>query len=165
MILTKKHLREVLVSQTIQIAFLGCNETLQAIWTGRETMDRAVELSFCCNSGLSSVDCDLKYLTITTSGNELVARDCLDSSQTQSTKVDAENKLLCLDMEATEVSRCCSSEKVVLLILREGHADIISNMRASVDDLRDELTSSWNQLPKSHLFGSTDSELIVSGLT
>ena len=165
MILAEKHLREVLVSQTIQIAFLSCNETLQAIWAGRETMDGAVELSFCCNSGLSTVYCDLKYLTIATSSNELVARDCLDSSQTQSTKVDAEYELLCLDMEATEVSRSCSGEKVVLLIFREGHADIISNVRASVDYLRDELTSSWNQLPKRHLFGSTDSELIVSGLT
>ena len=67
-------------------------------------------------------------------------------------------------MEACNVTGSSSSNEVVLLIRRESHADVVTNICASVDNLRKELTGLGNELPKSHLFGATDSKLIVLGL-
>ena len=64
-------------------------------------------------------------------------------------------------MEASNISRGGTSDEIVLLILREGHADEATNVSASVDDLGEELSSLRNQLPKSHFLGARDRELIV----
>ena len=69
-VLTEEHLREILVPQPVQVAFLCCNKTLQAIRATRESMDCSEELSSVDNGRIVAVDSNGEDLAVTTTADE-----------------------------------------------------------------------------------------------
>ena len=98
-------------------------------------MDGSVELSSGSHCRVLAIELKLEDLTVATSDNEFISGDWLDSAHTESAQIEAEHEHLSLDMEAVDFTGCCACNKIVLLVLREGHADVVTDMGACVDDL------------------------------
>ena len=160
-VLAQEHLREVLVPKAVEVTFISGDQRLQTIRAGREAVNSTIELSFVTSSSRVSVETHAENLTVTTAAYEVSRRDSLDRLDSKRAKIQTEHKLLGLHMEASNIARGSTSDEIVLLILREGHADEATNVSASVDDLGEELSSLRNQLPKSHFLSARDGELII----
>jgi hypothetical protein len=69
-----------LVSETVDVAFLSGNQTLQAIWARSEAVDSTEELRLVSNARVSSVHCNLEDLTITAANDNLISGHGLDTA-------------------------------------------------------------------------------------
>ena len=103
-------------------------------------------------------------MAITTPDDNFVSCDGLDRTNTHSAQVHVEDQLLRLYVEAAEFAGGRARDEIVFGVLRESHADVVSDVRARVDYLRQELSRGWHQLPQGHLSGATDGKLVVGSL-
>ena len=159
--LTKEHLWEVWVSESINITFVCCNETLESVRAWAETMDGSKELSLVCNSSVLSICIKAENVSISTRADDTSGWDGSNRSYSESAKVHGEDEHLCLHMEPADVSWRSSSKEVVFSVQTECHADVVSDKVSCVDNLCHQLASLWHELPKSELLGATHGKLIV----
>ena len=70
-VLAQEHLREVLVPKAVEVTFIGGDQRLQTIRTGREAVNCTIELCFVTGSSRITVEAYAENLTVTTAAYEV----------------------------------------------------------------------------------------------
>ena len=100
-------------------------------------------------------------LSITTTDTNFVVGDSLYIFDSLSTYRLSKNKHFVLNLEGAEISRSCTSKQEFLIWLGESKACIISDHGTCSDQLIRAMSFIWIKRPKSQLFRSSDSKLII----
>jgi len=85
MIFTQKHLRKIVVPHTVDVTFIGCHQTLQAVGTHTQTVDGPENLEFRNLACIFAVNSKNGYLAVSTSDDDFFSRNgfnCFDSHRT-----------------------------------------------------------------------------------
>lgn len=98
-------------------------------------MNCAVKLS--SHQKLWLVICSAKQddLSITTTYNDLISTHSSNRLDTFGASIDVKSERFVLDLESKEVTTLRTCEKIVLSVLTEGHACVVSNNSACVNQI------------------------------
>lgn len=127
-------------------------------------MNSAIQLSLKQQLGLDCRSVVNDYLAVATTYNDFVSRYSSDCFYAFCARVDIERKGLVFDLKRKQVAAFRACEEVLLAILAEGHAGVVSHYCSCVYEVRSSLPCNWVELPKSHFSLSCNCELVIRGV-
>lgn len=161
MVFSKKHLREITDSYSIKETLRSGSKSLNSILTWAKALDASIKLGL--HQWLTEilVDMEQNNLSITTTHTNFVVGDSLNIFDSLSTYRLSKNKHFVLNLERAEISRSGTSKQEFLIWFGESKACIISDHGTCSNQLIRAMSFIWIKRPKSQLFRSSDSKLII----